>query len=381
MHPLRGLSLDDLRRRTSLKWRTYEPDVLPLWVAELDVAIAAPVAEALARALRDSDTGYPDFESYPEAVAKFAADRWHWTGLDPARTSVVADVMTGVYEVVRLVSRAGDPVVVNPPVYPPFFGFIEHAERTVVAAPLGPDGRLDLGALEEAFDRATAAGGQLTYLLCNPHNPTAVVHTAAELAAVAALADRYRVRVVADEIHAPLASGPVPFTPYLSVPGTGNAFSVMSASKAWNLAGVKGAVIVGGEDTTEDLARIPEIVSHGLSHLGVIAHSAALDDGRDWLDALRADLDENRVLLSALLAKHLPAVDWRPEPGTFLAWLDCRATGLGDDPAAAFLDRGRVALNAGIDFGIGGAGHARLNYGTTPEILEEAIIRMAAVVS
>lgn len=379
MHPLRGLSLEDLRRRTSLKWCTYEADVLPLWVAEMDVAIADPVRDALARAVRDSDTGYPDAKPYPEALAKFAADRWSWTGLDPARTALVVDVMVGVYEAIRLVSSPGDPVVVNPPAYPPFYGFIEHAERSVVEVPLRADGRLDLGALESAFARTGSGGGQLSYLLCNPHNPTGVVHTLAELGAVAVLADRYRVRVIADEIHAPLVSGPVPFTPYLSVPGTRNAFSVMSASKAWNLAGVKGAVIVGGEDTTEDLARIPEIVWHGLSHLGVIAHTAALNDGREWLDALRADLDENRLLLSSLLARHLPAVGCRPEPGTYLAWLDCREIGLGDDPAAAFLERGRVALSPGLEFGTGGAGHVRLNYGTTPEILEEAIVRMAAV--
>jgi cystathionine beta-lyase len=155
----------------------------------------------------------------------------------------------------------------------------------------------------------------------------------------------------------------------------------MSASKAWNLAGVKGAVLIGGEDTIEDLARMPEIVGHGLSHLGVIAHTAALNEGREWLDALRADLDENRLLLSSLLTAHLPAVGCRPEPGTYLAWLDCRDTGLGDDPAASFLEHGRVALNSGPEFGTGGAGHARLNYATTPEILEEAIIRMAAVLS
>lgn len=384
MHPLRELNLDQLRRRTSLKWRTYEPDVLPLWVAEMDVAIAEPVRAALARAIHDSDTGYPDAKPYPEALAKFAADRWGWIGLDPARTAMVADVMVGIYEAIRLISGRGDPVVLNPPVYPPFFGFVEHAERTVVEAPLGSDGRLDLDAIETAFEAASeltaASAGQASYLLCNPHNPTGVVHTYAELTAVAALADRYRVRVIADEIHAPLVSGPVPFTPYLSVPGAGNAFAVMSASKAWNVAGVKGAVIVGGADTGNDLARMPEIVWHGLSHLGVIAHTAALNDGREWLDALLGDLDENRVLLSSLLAKHLPGVVCDPQPGTYLAWLDCRALGLGDDPAAVFLERGRVALNPGIEFGTGGAGHVRFNYATTPAILEEAIVRMAAAV-
>jgi len=378
MHPLRELSPQQLRRRTSIKWRQYEADVLPLWVAEMDVALAEPVARALTDAVAASDTGYPYGPSYAEALSAFAADRWGWDGLDPARTALVADVMTGIVEMIRLVSSPGDPVVMNPPVYPPFFGFVQHAERSIVEAPLGPDGRLDLAGLESAFERAGFGGRRITYLLCNPQNPTGAVHTCEELTTVADLAARYRVRVVVDEIHAPLVSGDVPFTPYLSLPGTGDAFSLMSASKAWNLAGVKAAVAVAGHESAADLERLPEIVSHGPSHFGVIAHTAAFREGGEWLDALRADLDENRLLLTSLLAEYLPQVTWQPSYGTFLAWLDCRELSLGTDPAAAFLERGRVALLSGLDFGTGGAGHVRLNYATTPEILEEAITRMAS---
>ncbi len=362
-----------------MKWRTYAADVLPLWVAEMDVPLAEPVVEAVTRAVRDGDTGYPDPGPYREALASYAADRWGWSDTDPSRMSMVADVMVGIYETIRLISAPGDPVVINPPVYPPFFDFIAHSERSIVEAPLGNDGRLDLVAIESAFERAAFGGRQVTYVLCNPQNPTGVVHTLAELSAVAVLAERYGVRVVADEIHAPLAGGPVAFTPYLSVPGTANAFSVLSASKAWNLAGMKGAAVVGGADSVDDLARMSEIVSHGLSHLGVIAHTAALNEGREWLDALRADLDENRVLLSALLAEHLPDARCIPGPGTYLAWIDCRTLGLGDDPGSVFLERGRVAFISGLDFGTGGAGHIRLNYGTTPEILSQAVQRMASV--
>jgi cystathionine beta-lyase len=374
LHPLRGVPLAELRTRTSIKWREHGDDVLPLWVAEMDVRPAEAVTRALAMAVVRGDTGYPHGTAYAEAYADFAADRWGWDGLDPARTAPVADVMVGVSEAIRLVSGPGDPVVVNPPVYPPFFGFVAHLGRPVVEAPLGADGRLDLGALEDAFVRAGEGGGRVTYLLCSPHNPTAVVHTADELAAVARLAHAHRVRVVVDEIHAPLATG---FVPYLSVPGASDALSAVSASKAWNLAGVKAALLVAGVDAADDLARLPEVVTHGPSHLGVIAHTAALREGRAWLDALHHDLADNRLLLGRLLAEHLPDVRWTPQPGTFLAWLDCRALGLGDDPAARFLESGRVAVNPGADFGTGGAGHVRLNYATTPEILTEAITRMA----
>ncbi|WP_280874969.1 MalY/PatB family protein [Streptomyces pseudovenezuelae] len=377
-NPLCALTLDRLRCRTSMKWRTYPPDVLPLWVAEMDVPLAEPVLRALTDALALGDTGYPAGTAYAEALAEFAEKRWGWDGCAVERTAIVPDVMMGIVEMLRLVTGNGDPVVVNPPVYPPFFQFIEHLDRRVVEASLGPDLRIDFDTLEEAFRQAVAGGGRAAYLLCSPQNPTGTVHTAAELAAVAALADRYGVRVVVDEIHAPLTASGVDFVPYLSVPGAESGLSLMSASKGWNLAGLKAALAVAGTAAAADLARLPEEVSHGPSHLGIIAHTAALRDGTAWLDALRAGLDENRRLLTDLLAAHLPSVNCRPGEATYLAWLDCRGLGLGDDPADVFLERGRVALSAGSRFGTGGRGHVRLNLATSPEVVEEGVRRMAA---
>ncbi|MDX3239537.1 aminotransferase class I/II-fold pyridoxal phosphate-dependent enzyme [Streptomyces sp. ME03-5709C] len=379
-HPLRRLSLDQLRRRTSMKWRTHPRDVLPLWVAEMDAPLAGPVARTLTEAIAAGDTGYPAGTGYAQALADFARTRWGWDGLAVERASVVPDVMLGVVEMLKLVSGPGDPVIVNCPVYPPFYQFVTHMDRRVVEAPLGPGLRLDLAALEEAFAGATAGRGRAAYLLCSPHNPTGTVHTAEELAAVAALAGSYGVRVVADEIHAPLVTADAQFVPYLSVPGGENGLSLMSASKAWNLAGLKAALALAGPAAADDLARMPEEVGHGPSHLGVLAHTAALREGGPWLDGLLDDLADNRRLLAGLLAEHLPSVGYHPAPGTYLAWLDCRKLGLGDDPAAAFLARGRVALSAGPDFGTGGEGHARLNLATTPEVLTEAVRRMAGVV-
>ncbi|MFE2050751.1 MalY/PatB family protein [Streptomyces sp. NPDC059459] len=377
-NPLRALTLDQLRRRTSMKWRTYPPDVLPLWVAEMDVPLAGPVVRAVTEAVRLGDTGYPAGTAYAEALAAFAGERWGWDGLAVERTAIVPDVMLGVVEMLRLVTGPGDPVIVNPPVYPPFYQFVEHMDRRVVEAPLGAGLRIDLDVLEEAYRRAVADGGRAAHLLCSPHNPTGTVHTADELAAVAALADRYGVRVVADEIHAPLVTASARFVPYLSVPGAERGLALMSASKGWNLAGLKAALALAGPGAAADLARMPEEVGHGPSHVGVLAHTAALRDGTDWLDAVLAGLDENRRLLTGLLAEHLPGVVHRAGEATFLAWLDCRALGLGDDPAEVFLGRGRVALSSGIPFGTGGAGHVRLNLAASPEVLTEAVRRMAA---
>ncbi|USQ84896.1 aminotransferase class I/II-fold pyridoxal phosphate-dependent enzyme [Streptomyces phaeoluteigriseus] len=377
-NPLRALTLDRLRLRTSMKWRTYPDDVLPLWVAEMDVPLAEPVVRAVGDALALGDTGYAAGTGYAEALAAFAAKRWGWHGLAVERTAIVPDVMLGVVEMLRLVTGPGDPVVVNPPVYPPFFPFVEHLDRRIAEAPLGADGRLDLDVLEAAYRRAVAGGGRAAHLLCSPHNPTGTVHTAGELAAVAALADRYGVRVVADEIHAPLTAGGVDFVPYLSVPGADSGLSLMSASKAWNLAGLKAALAVAGPAAEADLALLPEEVGDGPSHVGVIAHTAALREGSAWLDALLGGLDDNRRLLAALLADELPGVVHRPGEATYLAWLDCRALDLGDDPARVFLERGRVALSPGPQFGTGGAGHVRLNLATSPEILTEGVRRMAS---
>lgn len=372
-----------------MKWRAYPDDVLPLWVAEMDAELAEPIVAAVSDAMRAGDTGYPPgVVEYAEALAGFAEDRWGWRGVVPDRCAIVADVMVGVNEVLRLITSPGDGVVVNCPVYPPFYAFLEYAGRRVVGAPLSAEHRLDLDTLERTFAEQQPAA----YLLCSPHNPTGTVHTAAELAEVAALAERYRVRVVVDEIHAPLVLAGARFTPYLSVPGTESAVSLHSASKGWNLAGLKAAVAVAGSDAAGDLARMPEIVSHAPSHLGVIAHVAALRGGGEWLDALLAALADNRTLLERLVAEQLPAVRMGHPEATFLAWLDFRdVPGLPPDdgavlgdvrtmggPAAYLLDHARVALNAGATFGTGGAGHARLNYGTSQTILAEAIGRIAA---
>jgi cystathionine beta-lyase len=377
--PLRELSWDELRRRTSMKWRRHPPDVLPAWVAEMDVPLADPVVGAVTDALALGDTGYPEGPVYAEALAGFAAERWGWK-VPVGRTALVPDVMMGVVEVLKLITRDGDAVVVNSPVYTPFYQFVEHMGRRVVEAPLDARHRIDLDVLERAFRAAVAGDRTAAYLLCSPHNPTGTVHTRQELAAVAELAARHRVRVVADEIHAPVVHPGAVFVPYLTVPGSEDAFALLSASKGWNLAGLKAAVAVAGPAAAADLARMPEEVGHGPSHLGVIAHVAALRKGGDWLQDVLRGLDRNRRLLGELVAEHLPGVGYRPPEGTYLAWLDCRALDLPGDPAGIFLEHGRVAVSSGPDFGTGGEGHVRVNIATSPELLTEVVGRMAGAV-
>jgi len=394
VNPLEQLSLSELRERTSMKWRAHPADVLPLWVAEMDVPLAGPVVQRLATAIAAGDTGYPSGHDYADAVAGFARQRWGWHGIEPARTALVPDVMLGIVEVLKLVTSPGDAVVVTPPVYAPFYAFVTHADRRIVEAPLTDQGRLSTANLQAAFEKWTSRSPRTVLLLANPHNPTGVVHTRAELEAVAELASRYGVRVISDEIHAPLVLPGASFTPFLSVPASADGFALFSASKGWNLAGLKAALLVAGPDAADDLARLPEEVSHAPSHLGVLAHTAAFVDGGEWLDQLLAGLDANRDLLSRLVADRLPALRLLRPQATYLAWLDCRSLGLHqpDDgairivselagPAQLFLDRGRVALSSGHVFGTGGAGFVRLNFATSAAILTEAVDRMAAALA
>ncbi|MEW1845353.1 MalY/PatB family protein [Nonomuraea angiospora] len=392
--PLVRLSLERLRERTSMKWRAHPDDVLPLWVAEMDVPLARPVAEALHRAIDLGDTGYPYGTAYAEALAEFARERWSWDGLRVEHTAVVPDVMMGIVEVLRLITDPGDAVVVCSPVYPPFYAFVTHDGRKIVEARLGPDLRVDLGTLEEAFVRARSRGRRAAFLMSNPHNPTGVVHTREELREIARLAQKHGVRVISDEIHAPLVLPGAGFVPFLDVEGSGNGFALTSASKAWNLAGLKAALAIAGAGAAGDLRRMPEEVGHGPSHLGVIAHTAAFREGGAWLDELVLGLDANRALLGRLIAEHLPEARYRPPEGTYLAWLDCTWLGLHDDepsgglgvvsdvagPAKLFLDRARVAVSSGHVFGSGGAGCVRLNFATSPDILRQALSRMGRAV-
>lgn len=370
--------LEVLRQRRSVKWQTYPADVLPLTVAEMDFALAAPVAEALREAVDRSDAGYalavPDLG---KALAGFAARRWNWD-IDPMLVTAVTDVGVGVVELLRVLTRPGDAVVVSPPVYPPFFDWVPEAGARLLEVPLACTAagwRLDLAALEAAFATHPAA-----YILCNPHNPVGRAHAADELAALVRLARIYRVTIISDEIHGPLVLPGATFTPLLTVPGAAEvAVSVLSASKAWNLAGLKcAAVVTAAPGMATAVSRFPADIRWRIGHFGVIAAVAAFTAGERWLDQLLATLDHRRALLCDLLSQRLPMLTWHPPEATFLAWLDCAALGPDDQARERFLDHGRVALEPGLRFGAAGSGYARLNFATSTGILDQATARMAS---
>jgi cysteine-S-conjugate beta-lyase len=251
------LDLARLRQRRSEKWRAYPPDVLPAFIAEMDYDLAEPVRAALRSAIDLDDCGYAQPAGIGETFARFAAARHGWT-VDPDRVHLVPDVMAGVDLIVRLTTEPGDRVVINPPVYPPFFDHIRDAGRRVVEVPLvRTDGRwdLDFDALEAAF-----AAGARGYLLCHPHNPTGRVFGVADLRRIAALAEQYGVIVVSDEIHASLTLPGARHTPFVAAGDVAaeHGVTLASTSKAFNLAGLKGAVAVAGSAAMQGLlSRVP----------------------------------------------------------------------------------------------------------------------------
>lgn len=370
-----SVPLEELRQRTSMKWRAFGDDVLPAWVAEMDCRPAPAVRDTLVRAVETGDTGYPSGDEYAHAFADFARWRWNWS-FDPADAVIVPDVMQGVATVVKAVTDPDAHVVVNNPVYNCFYGHLPWVGRRVVEVPLTAEHRLDLPAMAAAFAGEHGPKPQ-AYLLCNPHNPTGTAHTRAELTEVAKLAREHDVVVISDEIHAPLVSGPAEMVPWLSLPDTDPDITVTSASKAWNLAGLKAALAIGGRDAAPMLREFPGEVTHAASHLGVLSHTVALLEGRDWLDQCLTEIEENRALLDKQLAEHLPQVSYRPAPSTYLAWVDCSALGL-DDPSLTFRTRGQVGLSAGSSYGSDAEQHVRVNLATSPQILTEVVRRMAA---
>lgn len=375
--------LTSLRARTSTKWRAFPDDVLPLFVAETDFPLAPAIATALHTAIDNSDTGYaPPTSELPEVFAAFARARWGWD-VDPEQVWTTTDVGVGVVESLRRVTEPGDGVIINTPVYFPFFDLVEEAGAQVVEVPLAgglEEGwSLDLAGIEAAFK-----AGATAFLLCNPHNPVGLPHSAEQLSAIADLAVKYGATIVSDEIHGPLTYADATFTPFLSVSDNARkvGICVTAASKAWNLAGLKCAIMVtAGGRSQEVIGGLPLEVYWRTSLLGLKASIAAYRDGAEWLDGILSSLEANRRLLPTLLDEHLPAVNYRMPQSTYLAWLDFRELGWGDDPAAHILEQAKVALSNGPPFGEQGRGFARLNMACSPETLTEAITRIAALSS
>jgi cysteine-S-conjugate beta-lyase len=364
-----------MHERAGAKWSAYDADVLSATIAEMDFPLAPPVAEALRDAIDRADLGYPKpaTPSLRQSFIRFAARRLSWK-VDEDQIVLVPDVMIGLVELCRVIAGPGEAVAFATPAYPPFFSMLPQAGVKLIEIGLLDDESLDL----DALDAALAAGAR-ALVLASPHNPTGRVLPQSELEAIAERCLEREAWVLADEIHGALTLPGATYLPWLEVSDAARrcGISVTSASKAFNLAALKAALVVTADPAARAVVeRMPSLHEHaGL--LGVLAAEAAFEHGDEWLDAVIEQLAANRDQLTRDLADKLPEISWRPPRATYLAWLDCSGLGLGDEPAAAFLSEGRLALGRGLDYGAPGAGHARLNFATSSAHLSEAVARMA----
>lgn len=376
------LTIDQLRARRSLKWCTHPADVLPMWVAEMDFLVAAPIQQAICDAVTRQEYGYPCGESdLAEAFISWATKTFQ-TDFNPGLVTGLPDVLHGVALAIEAFTSVGAKIIVPSPAYMPFWTVPRLVGRRSVGVGLKREQTetgIDRFVMDlDQIDRAFAEGAE-AIILCQPHNPTGRVYQPQELAALCEVVEAHHGFVICDEIHAPLVFAGANMC-YSSLSGTAasHSIAITSASKAWNLPGLRCALAYAKDETV--FARwakqaIPER-THGYSTIGKVAMAAAFNYGQPWLDGCLAQIKSNEKMLRQALQSHASEV-WFPEiEGTYLGWLDFSELNLGQDPAEFFLAKSKLALNSGPAFGPEGAGFARINLATTTQIMEAAIDRL-----
>lgn len=376
-----AIGIDRLREIGSLKWSVF-PEAIGAFVAEMDFPPAPAIAAAMKDAIDDGLTGYLPAAvrtRMTEATARWQKERYGWD-VPADRIRAVPDVLTALRATIDFFTEPGSKIVLPTPAYMPFLTIPAMHDREIVEVPMLVDSGRHVYDLE-GIDRAFADGGGLL-ILCNPYNPLGRVFERAELEAVAEVVARHGARVFSDEIHAPLVFAPHRHVPYASISAVtaGHTITAASASKAFNLPGLKAAQVILTNDADAETWARPEVAwaEHGTANLGVIATTAAFDDSRDWLDDTLDYLDGNRRLLGELLAEHIPGMGYRAPEGTYIAWLDARALGIEGSPAAFFREHAGVAMTDGIACGAAGEGYLRFILATPRPVIEQAVRQMAA---
>ena len=368
-----------LRERTGEKWQLYPPDVLALWVADMDYPVAEPIRRRLQRALDVGDTGYPLHPlptRLPGLFAERAAQRYGWQ-VDPRRVELVSEVVQGMYVAITQFTAPGDGVIVQTPIYPPFLSAVRELGRTLRENPLR---ETEAGYALDLEGLHAQAGAARMLLLCNPHNPTGRVFRRDELEAIARVAIEHDLVVVADEIHADLVYRGGRHTPFASLSPEAEArtITLTAGSKAFNIAGLRCGIAVFGSDALRrGFLGFGRHLRGGLGSLGILALEAAYRHGGPWLDDVLAYLEANRDFVAEFVRSELPGVRHFAPEGTYLAWLDCRALGLAPSPHRFFLERAKVGLSDGPSFGAPGQGFVRLNFATSRALLTRALEQMA----
>ncbi len=361
--------------------------MIPLWVAEMDFAVAPVIAERLESLLEGGDFGYPPeppergTSEFGEAVAGWMSRRHGWS-IDPSMVSITPDTMRVLEIAIAQFTEPGTPVVLTDPVYYPFRVVIEDAGRLPLWVPMVHSGQrweLDLGALAEAFAQESVR----LYLHCNPHNPTGTVFTIEEMQAIADLAEQHGVLVVSDEVHSGLAHEAL-HVPFATVTPTiaERTITASAASKAFNFAGLRcGFAIAGSRKLHDQIRAVPTRQRKLTSLPGYEATIAAFTGGDPWLEALNSHLIEMRDHVVTRLGAIDRSLVTSVPSASYLLWTDWRQFDIGSEPATFLLEEARVALSSGGDYGPSGEGFLRVNFGTSRAILDEAIDRIEVAVA
>jgi cystathionine beta-lyase len=374
------VSMDQARAREGEKWRQYGPDVLGAWVADMDFPVAEPIRRALRERVERSDLGYPQNprpDGLPTLFAERARERYGWE-VDPHRVEVLTDVVQGLYVALLELCEPGDGVLIQTPIYPPFLHSVRETRRRAIHCPLaeGTDRyEIDLDRMRASIDRRTRM-----LMLCSPHNPSGRAFERSELLGLAELAIAHDLVVVSDEIHADLLLEPgarhIPFAT-LGPEVERRTLTLMSASKAFNIAGLRLALAAfGSADLKRRFTRLPRHARGGANTFGMVATEVAWRECQDWLEEAIPVLRARRDRVAAHARERWKGIAHFPPEATYLAWLDCRSLALPGGPFRFFLERARVALSDGMTFGPEGGGFVRLNFATSQPILDEILERM-----
>ncbi len=350
----------DRKNTNSLKYdfaveRGLPADVLPLWVADMDFRAPEPVLDALHQAVSHGIFGYSEaMPDYYEAAAKWFRERFQWE-TKPEWLVKTPGIVFALATAVRALTEPGDPILIQPPVYYPFFSVIRENDRRLVESRLVfADGRYTIDFAD--FEAKIVENNVKLYILCSPHNPTGRVWTREELERLGSICRKHHVFVISDEIHCDFAFPEHPHTIFLAAnPGLADQAVVCTApSKTFNLAGLQASNIwIPNADVRERFKKVlRKSGAMELNTLGLIACRAAYQSGGEWLEACKAYMRENLAFLRDYLAQNIPQLRLVEPEGTYFAWVDCSGLGLSDeDLDNLIIHHAKLWLDAGHIFG------------------------------
>jgi len=366
-------------------------DVIPMWVADMDFAVASTIVAALQRRAANPIYGYSITPpSYHDAIRDWLRGRHGWS-VEREWLDFVPGVVPGLAFAIRAVSAPGERIVINPPVYHPFARMVKANGRTLVESPL-----VDTGGLHYTFDwddLDAKLDGARAILLCNPQNPTGRVFTREELLRLGELCVKHSVVIISDEIHSDIIMPPHRHIPIASLGGgPGNSLgeqiarrtiSFFAPSKTFNLAGLATSLAVTSDPTLRRMLRAELDASHVEPNLfGTVALETAYATGAEWLDQAINYISGNMNYVVDFLERRLPQIRARKSEGTYMMWLDCRALGLSQSELVDFMvHRAGLGLNDGAMFGPGGEGFMRINLATSRAVVAKAMEQLAAAVA